>query len=360
MADTLLLGLTHFPRLRLPDQQWNLLFMRMLNDPAVPPSAKDPSAWPENMRREWGEDKGLTAARNQREALMADFARMREELDKFKPDFLLIWGDDQYENFREDGIPPFSVLAYDKFCVPSSGLRSVKGADDNFAVTFSSEHVKAEEASVEIRSNRHAAKFLASELINRGFDVTYAYRQRHSSLGHAFLNTILYLGANEKTGFPWPILPMTVNCYGRIVVSQRGIPKGLSEAPTEDLDPPSPSAARCFDIGAACARVLAASPYRVALIASSSWSHAFLTRKNYFLFPDMAADQSLYDDLMAGRYSKWRERTLQQIEESGQQEILNWACLAGALDELQLVPRFGRFHETYIFNSPKVFVAAGG
>jgi hypothetical protein len=74
----------------------------------------------------------------------------------------------------------------------------------------------------------------------------------------------------------------------------------------------------------------------------------------------MEADRSLYDDLMAGRYSSWRERTLAQIEDSGQQEILNWACLAGALQELKLVPRFGKFHETYIFNSPKVFVAAGG
>ena len=34
---------------------------------------------------------------------------------------------------------------------------------------------------------------------------------------------------------------------------------------------------------------------RVALAASSSWSHAFLNDKNWHLRPDTAADQRLYD-----------------------------------------------------------------
>ena len=38
---------------------------------------------------------------------------MRAALDAFKPDAVVIWGDDQYENFKEDVIPPFAVLAYD-------------------------------------------------------------------------------------------------------------------------------------------------------------------------------------------------------------------------------------------------------
>ena len=32
----------------------------------------------------------------------------------------------------------------------------------------------------------------------------------------------------------------------------------------------------------------------VALIASSSWSHAFLTPKNHLLYPDVEADRALY------------------------------------------------------------------
>src|SRR5260370_15045591 len=113
MAQILLLGVTHFPRLRLPDNLWNALFLKLLSDPGVPPEARDPAAWPEGLREEWSDDKGLRAAAKHRGALVADFRRVRAELDRFNPDFVLIWGDDQYENFREDGVPPFAVLAYE-------------------------------------------------------------------------------------------------------------------------------------------------------------------------------------------------------------------------------------------------------
>jgi hypothetical protein len=112
---------------------------------------------------------------------------------------------------------------------------------------------------------------------------------------------------------------------------------------------------RCFDLGAACARVLARSPWRVALVASSSWSHAFLTAKNYLLYPDIPADRVLYEALRAADYSIWRGTSLSSIEESGQQEVLNWMCLAGAMAELGRRPTETAWIETHIFNSNKCF-----
>ena len=44
---------------------------------------------------------------------MAWFRKARRLLDDFAPDVVVIWGDDQYENFKEDIIPPFCVLAYE-------------------------------------------------------------------------------------------------------------------------------------------------------------------------------------------------------------------------------------------------------
>jgi len=38
---------------------------------------------------------------------------VRAVLDAFNPDFILIWDDDQYENFREDGVAPSCVFALD-------------------------------------------------------------------------------------------------------------------------------------------------------------------------------------------------------------------------------------------------------
>jgi len=112
-----------------------------------------------------------------------------------------------------------------------------------------------------------------------------------------------------------------------------------------------------MEVGAAVAEVLAASPYRTALIASSSWSHAFLTPKNHLLYPDVEGDRALYDRLRAGDFQAWRQTPLTALEESGQQEMLNWMCLAGAMSELGRKTDDARFVQTYIFNSSKVFAS---
>ena len=40
---------------------------------------------------------------------------MKDEIEAFNPDFIVMFGDDQYENFKEDIIPPFCVMAYDEY-----------------------------------------------------------------------------------------------------------------------------------------------------------------------------------------------------------------------------------------------------
>src|SRR5262249_60175821 len=108
------------------------------------------------------------------------------------------------------------------------------------------------------------------------------------------LNTVTFLDSDRK-GFPYPVIPCQVNCDGRRVVAQQAGARGLSQFPKEDeLDPPSPAPWRCFDLGAACARVVEKSPWRVALIASSTWSHSFLTPKNYPLYPHVDPARALY------------------------------------------------------------------
>jgi hypothetical protein len=46
------------------------------------------------------------------------------------------------------------------------------------------------------------------------------------------------------------------------------------------------------------------------------------------------------------------------VEDSGQQEILNWMCLAGAMSELKRKPAETGFVDTWIFNSSKAFLIA--
>ena len=93
----------------------------------------------------------------------------------------------------------------------------------------------------ELPGNRKAAKMLATRLIEEGFDVAYACKPLHHPLGHAFTNAIFYLDYARR-GFPWPIVPFAINCYGRQVVSQRGgMPVFDRDIPKAELDPPAPA-----------------------------------------------------------------------------------------------------------------------
>jgi hypothetical protein len=59
--------------------------------------------------------------------------------------------------------------------------------------------------------------------------------------------------------------------------------------------------------------------------------------------------------MVKGDYEKWRSTSLQQVEEAGQQEVLNWWALLGAMESLDAKLEWGQFVETHIFNSNKVF-----
>ena len=205
MAEILALGISHYPPLSGHDDRMAAILQRMMQNPDLPPHLRTPEGWPEGMRAEWGEDQGTTAAARHRAALVGWMAKARAALDAFEPDFVLLWGDDQYENFREDIIPPYCIAAHDRFTF-SPRPNNVWGETDKV---------------FDLPGHRDAAKMLATGLIEQGFDTAYAYKPLHHPLGHAFTNAIFYLDYDRK-GFHYPIVPFAVNCYGRKVVSQRG------------------------------------------------------------------------------------------------------------------------------------------
>jgi hypothetical protein len=341
MGAVLGLGISHWPRLRMAESAYALRLVKSLQDPAIPDDAKNPDNWPPAMREEWGDDEGRTSAPKHRDAIVLGMREARKALDAFKPDAVLVWGDDQYENFREDVIPPFCVLAYQEDVV----MRPLGKADNPWG--------EDADKPFTVRMAPQISKALTAGLIEADFDVSYAYRPLHyPGLSHAFMNAVLYLDF-DRTGFEYPVIPFQVNCYGSHVVSHKGSVPQL-DAPHIELDPPSPSPRRCFELGRATARFLRDSPWRVALVASSSWSHAFLVSKHWQLYPDVPADRRLYEALLAGDWDAWRETPLASVIDAGQQEVLNWFCLAGAMSELNCPLEWSQFVESYIFNSNKV------
>jgi hypothetical protein len=217
------------------------------------------------------------------------------------------------------------------------------------------------ETTFHVKGHRAAGKFIASSLLGEGFDIAYAYKPLHAhGMGHAFVNSVLYMDWDRK-GFPYPLVPITVNSYGRDLIRHRGTPQTPTAAQKlsleADEDPPGPQPWRCFQLGAAVARAAARSPWNVALIASSSWSHSFLVAKHGLMYPDVESDKRLYDAFVEGDWDQWRNVTIEEAEDRGHHELLNWFCLAGAMSELGRKPDYSVFQESWITNSDKVFAA---
>jgi hypothetical protein len=345
MGEILGPGITHYPNLSFKGNMTGRIKL-LLADPSLPVELRSPDRWPEGMRRQWSNDEGQAHSDEHRQAMIERFRLARRALDEFKPDFCVIWGDDQYENYREDCVPAFSILAYDSV-EATPWLHDRRGQN-----TWDEPEGKV----FTIKGHRAGGKYLATGLLNEGFDVAYAYQPLHTDLGHAFVNSVLYLDWDRK-GFSCPVVPFTVNSYGRKLIGAKGRPLTPSQAKSVSSDdPPGPQPWRSFQIGAATARVLVRSPWKVTLIASSSWSHSFLTAKHALMYPDVESDKLYFKALCAGQWETWSKTTLEEAEDRGHHELLNWFCLAGAMSELNRKPAHAVFMESWISNSNKAFV----
>ena len=347
MGELLGVGLTHYPPLCGLDAAMADFLRATLDDQAIPADRKDPATWPARMQQEWADP--IAAARQHRSELVAGFARCRAALDEFAPDVVVVFGDDQYENFREDIVPPFAVLAYEDLVARPWAHAQHSSAMANKPNVWG----EPPETEMTIRTRSDIARELTAGLLERSIDVSYAYRPlHHESLPHSFMNTLLFLDY-ERQGFEYPVLPFTVNCYGRHVLSRRGFMARFGE--TAEGDPPSPAPKRMMQVGAAVADFFLDSPWRAALVSSSSWSHAFLCDKTWRLMPDGEADRQLYEWMVDEDYTALENWTLPEVEEAGQQETLNWFALFGAMQRAGRELQWSTFVETHVFNSNKVF-----
>jgi hypothetical protein len=346
LAEILGLGLSHFGGFMFPDEDMASRITARLADGSLPASLDHPSKWPEPMRAEWGEDAGTGFAARHRRDYFAGLDRIREALDAFRPDAVIIFGDDQYECFREDLVPPYCVFVAAEFQAKPYLRARLFGAGRTNIWSDPLDTVFTWRGAPEI------AGHLLHALMEADFDPACSYRLPHQDhLGHAFTNTLLYLD-HRRQGFPYPVIPFAINAYGADLIKSKGgyVPSG----PSGKLpDPPAPSPRRCFDLGVAVACALRDSPWRVALVGSSSFSHGFLTAKNDFFYPDIPSDRQRHAELAAGDYLAWRSLTLAALRDAGQHELLNWCPMVGAMHALGQKPAWCELLESWLMNSSK-------
>ena len=242
MGEVLGLGITHYPLLLGTDDTMAKLLSMTLSDPDIPADAKDPANWTEQAREEWSDDKGAAAAGRHRAALLADLRRCREALDEFQPDVIVVWGDDQYENFREEVVPSFCLFAYE-----DTAGRPVLNAGPCSASPTPGD-CRARGKSSPCGAHPSSPRSSTTDVINYGVELAYSYEPRAGiNFPHAFANTQTFLDwDNVGQTFPYPIVAIAVNCYGEHVIARRGGLARFAEIKSgERRDPPArrPSAA---------------------------------------------------------------------------------------------------------------------
>jgi len=348
MAELLGLGLSHFGGFMFADEDMSARTKARLANNSLPPDLDSPDKWPKTMQAEWGNDQGAKFAAIHRQQYFDGLKRIRAAIESFKPDAVIIFGDDQYECFREDLVPPYCVFVGDKFITkPYLRARGLGGNspniwDDPFDLVLKNDGAP------------DIAKFLLKALLEEGFDPSYSYALPHQKyLGHAFSNTLLYLD-HERKGWPYPIIPFAINAYGSALIRAKGgLVAGKNPECGQESDPPGPTPRRCFELGRAIARILLGSPWQVALVASASFSHGFLTEKHHNLYPDLEADLARYAELKTGNYLAWRDLEPTVLEDSGQHELVNWCPMIGAMAEAGQKPTYCEFLQSFLMNSNK-------
>ena len=167
------------------------------------------------------------------------FTTLREQLRAYRPDALVMIGDDQGDMFDAANNPTFSIYTGDE---PLWG----RSARDAYDVP------PQERTKLTFRQHGALARHLLHGLIERGFDV--ANLARFEPRGHptrGVSHMVSNLVSEVDPGLAIPLVCVFVNEYF----------------------PPLPSAARCARLGEAIADVLRERPERVAIYASGGLSH---------------------------------------------------------------------------------------
>jgi protocatechuate 4,5-dioxygenase beta chain len=167
------------------------------------------------------------------------FATLRERLRAYRPDALIVVGDDQGDMFDTANNPTFAIYTGDE---PFWG-RSARDAYDVPA---------AERTKLTFRQHGELARHLHRRLVERGFDIANLSRfEPRGNPARGVSHMVSNLVPEVDPGLEIPLVCVFVNEYF----------------------PPLPSAARCARLGEAIADALRACPERVAIYASGGLSH---------------------------------------------------------------------------------------
>jgi 2,3-dihydroxyphenylpropionate 1,2-dioxygenase len=241
---------------------------------------------------------GPTGRRMVEEA-MAEIARMGDRMAERGVDALVVVADDHLNAFSFNAVPALCVR------IGRTVQRMVQ------------DHAEAFDQVLEHMPERYALhEELANGILEQGiaadFDLALSWE---APVDHAFLSPVNTLcGARPIP----PLVPIWVNCFVA----------------------PQPSARRCFAFGRHIARVVAASPWRVGIVATGGLSHFPELSLPRVGETDTVFDRKLIHWMERGEHEPLLELTADELHKSGEHEFLNWLVLVGAVTPARAALRY--------------------
>ncbi len=289
MANIVLgLGTSHSPQLSVSAKHWNLMREKDERDPRMDYQGLIKTAKPdiadELTQEKWQE---------RDDACQNAIAQLGRMLEEAKPDVVVIFGDDQHEQFHDDNMPTFAVYH-------GQSIPVVKHTGNKRSPWKEAEEQRWAETAGEYPNGKGLAEHLIQSLTQEEFDVTRCNRLREEiGIGHAFS----FLYRRLWPGTTVPMVPIMVNTY---------------------YPPNQPTPRRCFALGQAVRKTIESwdGDSRVAVIASGGLSHTII---------DEELDRVVID-AMTTRDKDGLCRLPREKMRGGTSEILNWVALAGVMD----------------------------
>src|SRR5215468_10392516 len=212
---------------------------------------------------------------------MEAIARMGDRFVERKPDALIVVADDHLNAFSFN-------------CVPAMCVRTGREVQ-----RMRQDHAEAFDAVLEHMPTTYPLhEGLANAILEQGtaagFDLALSWE---APVDHAFLAPVNTLHGTRPIP---PLVPIWINCFVA----------------------PQPTARRCFTFGQHLARVVAASPWRVGIIATGGLSHFPELSLPRVGETDTVFDRRLIHCMETGEHEPLQELTIGELHKTGEHEFL--------------------------------------
>jgi hypothetical protein len=295
------IGTSHSPQLSVRASEWSLLREKDEHDPRLDYPGLIKRAKP-NIQTELAPEK----FRQRDEACQKAIKTLGDVLQQAEVDVVVVFGDDQHEQFQDDNMPTFAIYH-------GKSLPVVTHTGRNPAAWKTAEEHGWAVTAPEYEADHALADHLIRSLVDAEFDIARCNKLRPEiGVGHAFS----FLYRRVLPGGKLPMVPVMVNTY---------------------YPPNQPTPKRCYAFGQAVRKAIESwdAGKRVAVMASGGLSHVVI---------DEEIDEMTIDGLRNKKPENlWRlprERLW-----GGTSEILNWVALAGVAESMDL--KFLEYVTTY-------------